>query len=339
MACESEDVACETPGHPMEGDEIVGKDYCDHSPCIVDTVSCRWRQSRFLGEAATASASFVSFAGPPTIAMCDLEPGIVLSILDFVDVKNVLLIVASASRRLHSLCRYTHASSFRNLRQHSCMLATKPLHARARLLPEFKHTALTATEQGMDAVAVPRHSSVGDNARLSFKAGADLHSSPCASENRLFATRNAHQTPAGAACAHAYPRTPYPAAKSRRMHAHSCSRKQVHMHSAHSHAPKACPHSRVHKARAFTHTCNGTRALQLRQVSLFLADSGLYHDSVQILSHALSCEQDEARRADLRQALAQVQSQEQKARASGSYSRDFGREARMLWPSGGWSWG
>ena len=127
-----------------------------------------------------------------------------------------------------------------------------------------------------------------------------------------------------------------------RMHAHSCSRKQVHMHSAHSHAPKACPHSRVHKARAFTHTCNGTRALQLRQVSLFLADSGLYHDSVQILSHALSCEdneQDEARRADLRQALAQVQSQEQKARASGSYSRDFGREARMLWPSGGWSWG
>ena len=81
------------------------------------------------------------------------------------------------------------------------------------------------------------------------------------------------------------------------------------------------------------------RALQLRQVSLFLADSGLYHDSGQILSQALSCEQDEARRADLRQALAQVQSQEQKAQASGSYSRDFGREARMLWPSGGWSWG
>ena len=92
-------------------------------------------------------------------------------------------------------------------------------------------------------------------------------------------------------------------------------------------------------ASAILCTCNGMRALQLRQVSLFLADSGLYHDSGQILSHALSCEQDEARRADLRQALAQVQSQEQKARASGSYSRDFGREARMLWPSGGRSWG
>ena len=256
MACESEDVACETPGHPMEGDEIVGKDYCDHSPCIVDTVSCRWRQSRFLGEAATASASFVSFAGPPTIAMCDLEPGIVLSILDFVDVKNVLLIVASASRRLHSLCRYTHASSFRNLRQHSCMLATKPLHARARLLPEFKHTALTATEQGMDAVAVPRHSSVGDNARLSFKAGADLHSSPCASENRLFATRDAHQTTAGATCAHAYPRTPYPAAKSQTLRACTHIRVRANKYTCILRILTHQRHARIHACtkRARSHT-------------------------------------------------------------------------------------
>ena len=255
MACEeSEDAACKTPGHPMEGDEIVGKDCCDNSPCNVDTVSCGWRLSRFLGEAATASASFVSFAGPPTIAMCDLEPGIVLSILDFVDVKNVLLIVASASRRLHSLCRYTHASSLRNLRQHSCMLATKPLHARARLLPEFKHTALTATEQGMDAVAVPRHSSVGDNARLSFKAGADLHSSPCTSENRLFATRDAHQTPAGATCAHAYPRTPYPAAKSR-AHARTFVFAQTSTHAfcAFSRTKGMPAFTRAQSARVHTH--------------------------------------------------------------------------------------
>ena len=123
MACESEDVACETPGHPMEGDEIVGKDSCDHSRGIVDTVSCRWRQSRFLGDTATASASFVSFAGPSTITMCDLEPGIVLTILDFVDVKNVLLIVASASRRPRSLCRYTHTTSFKS---HDNTLACSP---------------------------------------------------------------------------------------------------------------------------------------------------------------------------------------------------------------------
>ena len=317
MACESEDAACKTPGHPMEGDEIVGKDCCDNSPCNVDTVSCGWRLSRFLGEAATASASSVSLAVPSTIAMCDLEPGIVLSILDFVDVKNVLLIVASASRRLHSLSRYTHASFCRTLRQHPCMLAAKPVHARASLLQEFKHTVLSATEQGMDAVAVPRHSSVGDNARLSFKAGAYLHSSPCASEDRLFATRDAHQTTAGAIFVFAQTSTQALCALSR---------------------INACPHSRVHNARALTHTCNGMRTLQLRQVSLFLADCGLYRDSGQILSHALSCEQDEARCVDLRQALAKVQSQEQKARASGSYSRDVGREARMLWPSGGWSW-